>query len=528
MKMVKSLLLGSAAAVVAVASGQAADLPVKAKPVEYVKICSLYGAGFYYMPGTEMCIKIGGWVRAEITDYGAGNFSTGATQGDLNNRTTSNLSMRARGYITADAREQTAYGTARAYISAGVATTDIGNTLLPSALGLNRAFIQFAGMTAGETQSFYDFYSVPATSYRGYFGASDTGDPGWWLWAYTAQLGNGLSATVSAEQRRAAQMIDLTSGTSVGTLAASTGGAAAAGSLTGDLANPAAGATNAPGSYGGDTAPDVVATLRLDQSWGSAQVMGALHQDNAAYYGTVPATGGPSDKWGFVVGGGLRLNFPMVAQGDYFQSQVNYTVGAPRYTMMSNNAPTLANGQGNTVAYGVFSDCVYGATGAGVAGAGPGPAAGGTGCNLTTAFGVNAAYEHYWTPQFRESFVYAYNKILYNSQANAILCNFEVNGAAGGATGGAAAVPVANCNNNWAISTYATRFQYDFTKSLYLGVEVMYQHFTTAQLPGSGGGVNTIGAPLATLIGGGLSSNATVKNENNVAITARIHKDFLP
>src|SRR5579875_2185961 len=67
MKMVKSLLLGSAAGLVAVTAGQAADLPVKAKPVEYVKICSLYGAGFYYMPGTDLCIKVGGWVRAEAT-----------------------------------------------------------------------------------------------------------------------------------------------------------------------------------------------------------------------------------------------------------------------------------------------------------------------------------------------------------------------------------------------------------------------------------------------------------------------------
>jgi hypothetical protein len=361
---------------------------------------------------------------------------------------------------------------------------------------------------------------VPATSYRGYFGASDTGDPGWWVWAYTAQLGNGLSATVSAEQRRAAQMIDLVAGASV------TGGAAVAGSLTGDLANPAAGATNVPGAYAGEKAPDIVGTLRVDQAWGSAQVMGALHDDNGAYYGTVPANGGPADKWGWVVGGGLRLNFPMVTQGDYFQSQVNYTVGAPRYTMMSNNAPTLANGQGDTVAYGSFSDCVYGATA--LTNGGVGPSTNGTSCNLTTAFGVNAAYEHYWTPQFRESFVYAYNKIMYNSQANAILCNFETAGA--GANTGSTAPAVANCNNNWSISTYATRFQYDFTKSLYLGVEVMYQHFSTAQLPGSGGasGPGTIGAPLAALIGGGLTSNATVKNENNVAITARIHKDFLP
>ena len=71
MKMVKSLLLGSAAGLVAVAGAQAADLPVKAKPVEYVKICSIYGAGFFYIPGTDTCIKIGGWTRAEV-DFNAG------------------------------------------------------------------------------------------------------------------------------------------------------------------------------------------------------------------------------------------------------------------------------------------------------------------------------------------------------------------------------------------------------------------------------------------------------------------------
>src|SRR3954463_4942069 len=72
MKMVKSLLLGSAAGLVAVAGAQAADLPVKAKPVEYVKICSIYGAGFFYIPGTDTCIKIGGWVRAEYPFGNAG------------------------------------------------------------------------------------------------------------------------------------------------------------------------------------------------------------------------------------------------------------------------------------------------------------------------------------------------------------------------------------------------------------------------------------------------------------------------
>ena len=74
MRMVKSLLLGGAAGLVAVAGAQAADFPVKAKApaVQYVKICSLYGAGFYYIPGTDTCLKIGGYIRTQV-EWNAGN-----------------------------------------------------------------------------------------------------------------------------------------------------------------------------------------------------------------------------------------------------------------------------------------------------------------------------------------------------------------------------------------------------------------------------------------------------------------------
>ena len=70
MKMVKSLILGSAAGLVAMSGAQAADLPVKAKAVEYVRICSLYGAGFFYIPGTDTCIKLGGYLRVDTTFNG--------------------------------------------------------------------------------------------------------------------------------------------------------------------------------------------------------------------------------------------------------------------------------------------------------------------------------------------------------------------------------------------------------------------------------------------------------------------------
>jgi len=346
MKMVKSLLLGSAAGLVAVTAGQAADLPVKAKPVEYVKICSLYGAGFYYMPGTDLCLKVGGWVRYETTWGSNGSLTWGPYNGNANTRATNNITFRARGYVTVDAREQTAYGTARGYLAVGISTNDVGLNTAANQLSANRAFIQFAGITGGITQSFYDFWSAAAATYRGgYFPSSDTGDPGWTVIGYTAQLGNGLSATVSMETRRGTQIINAGNGGAVFANSNTTG------TLNGAYTTTISAVSANNGAYGGQQVGDIVGNLRLDQAWGGAQVMGALHQVNANYYSaTAPASGHPSDAWGFAVGAGLRLNFPMVAQGDYFQTQANYSRGALRYLFFTPNSDwTKANG--NTEAY---------------------------------------------------------------------------------------------------------------------------------------------------------------------------------
>ena len=117
MKMVKSLLLASAAGLAAVGGAQAADLPVKAKPVEYVKICSLYGDGFYYIPGTETCVRIGASAQADYWYNALGNghiMFDGA--GGAHDRTTSEHSMKGRGDIGLDSRAQTAYGTLRSVV----------------------------------------------------------------------------------------------------------------------------------------------------------------------------------------------------------------------------------------------------------------------------------------------------------------------------------------------------------------------------------------------------------------------------
>src|ERR1700744_6164659 len=99
-------MLGGAAALATAASAHAADMPVKAAPVEYVKVCSLYGAGFFYIPGTDTCLKIGGYLRSDHI-YGMANaggyyMSSPSAQ---ETRTSGDLySFRARMNLTVDFR----------------------------------------------------------------------------------------------------------------------------------------------------------------------------------------------------------------------------------------------------------------------------------------------------------------------------------------------------------------------------------------------------------------------------------------
>ena len=129
MKMVKSLILGSAAALVAMSGAQAADLPVKAKAVEYVKVCSLYGAGFFYIPGTDTCIKLGGYVRIDTTFNGS-IYDQPAWSGDLGqgNRYRDYFASRSRMALTVDTRTATEYGVVRTFGQGDFQFTTQGNT----------------------------------------------------------------------------------------------------------------------------------------------------------------------------------------------------------------------------------------------------------------------------------------------------------------------------------------------------------------------------------------------------------------
>src|SRR5438876_394059 len=103
---IKGLFLASAAALVVASGAQAADMPVKAMPVQYVKICDLYGAGFYHIPGTETCIRVGGYIRADYYwnagPAGVANY-TGAA-GRQNRSDTSDFATRHRANVVMETR----------------------------------------------------------------------------------------------------------------------------------------------------------------------------------------------------------------------------------------------------------------------------------------------------------------------------------------------------------------------------------------------------------------------------------------
>ena len=337
----------------------------------------------------------------------------GPFNANANNRTTSNEALRARGYITADVRNQTEYGTVRGYIAVGLSTNDVGLQVANLVDSANRAFVQWAGMTAGLSQSFFDFYSVPAMQYRGgYLPASDTGDGGWWVWAYTAQFGGGFSGTISTEARRTTQIIDANCVWSAGT-PAPTGGTITPGGFPAQRLDwqyrrrrhRVGGAALFPGvgAYGGMQAPTssaICASTRLGavpRSW--ARCTRSMPATTAPPCAAVAPSSGrqrghPSDQWGWAAGVGLKINTPFISQGDWFQAQVNVTQGALRYLFNTPNTNWGKVDAGGNEAYGVLSDCVYGGTLA---------VGNTTGCQLTSAWGFNAGYEHYWTPAWHTS-----------------------------------------------------------------------------------------------------------------------------
>ncbi|TPL92937.1 porin [Mesorhizobium sp. B2-3-10] len=193
---IKSLLLGSAAALIAVSGARAADAVVVAEPepAEYVKICDVYGAGYFYIPGTETCLRIGGYVRydASAGDQGAftGRRATDHEDGSENDT----WHKQARFTLKTWTGQETELGTLKTYTETRFNYSDGSQSS-----SLNFAWIQLGGLRVGADESAFDTF----TGYAGNvindtlvpYGGFETN-----VIQYYFDAGNGFSAVVSLEE----------------------------------------------------------------------------------------------------------------------------------------------------------------------------------------------------------------------------------------------------------------------------------------------------------------------------------------
>ena len=187
---IKSLLLGSAAALVAVTGARAADAVVIAEPepVEYVRVCDAYGAGFFYIPGTETCLKFDGYVRMQI----------GAVDDDWNDAEEGwRFTTRAR--LNVDARSDTEWGTLRGYMRIQADATSNSD----ATYGMDQAIVQLGGFYVGYTESAWAApWGLPGISR---FGILHTDAGGSYAYqqrqqiGYTFSGGNGVFGSIVLE-----------------------------------------------------------------------------------------------------------------------------------------------------------------------------------------------------------------------------------------------------------------------------------------------------------------------------------------
>ena len=402
MMLAKSLLFSTVAGFAAIAGAQAADLPSrKAAPVNYVKICDAYGAGFFYIPGTDTCLRVGGYVRAEW-QYSQGRrtytfipantvvgFQTPSqVPGSFNTAGTE-----VRGRVDLDARTPTAMGTVRTMVqlraanTSGIRNTNPANNAnwtLSSAsatsITAERAFVQWAGFTFGIAPENYAMMPSQA-----YLGNPWTGFPnGMKQLAYTATFGGGFSATLAIEDRT-------------------------------DFAYAPVYSHTPTNGY------HLVGNVRVDQSWGFAAIHGMIgnnslrsdYQINGIGNGVLTGAGtnttnnaliGSRTVGGYAIGATVKLNLPMIAAGDAVWLTANYTKGLLGSLLSNGSLQNLSTSSGRRVAGGITridaplmitsGNCLVTCT-----------------VDSVTGWNVAMAATHYWTPQWRSNFSAGYIEI---------------------------------------------------------------------------------------------------------------------
>ncbi len=369
MTLMKSLLLGSAAALVTVAAAQAADLPTRkgAPAAEYVKICHVTANGTpitgFVLPGSDTCFKISGAVYALYSMGSVTNEYTYVSSKTAGNnvyntveaaKDRSDIGLSVRGQVNFEAVNNTAlgplYSTVQVQGNYGVGGIggDNGSGLggvggATNSFRLDDAYINVAGITAGLHGSFFD-YLTGISYWDDLISTDHTGGHGIPLLAYTASFGGGISLTLSVEQP----------------------GIVAGGGALGTTLFPVVTTVGGPGAgdqlgMAGVRAPDLVAALDVKQGWGNAHLAGVAHnvnQDSSGYPFSGTASSPSIDQWGWGVIGGVTVNLPMLGAGSDVKVQGVWTQEAIEYSGLTSpgfNGNTF-NGNGVGVLLGDVYD----------------------------------------------------------------------------------------------------------------------------------------------------------------------------
>ncbi|RXG84005.1 porin [Bradyrhizobium zhanjiangense] len=483
MRMVKGLWLGSVTGLLALSGAYAADLPLKGKPIEYVKICSLYGAGFYYIPGTDTCMKLGGYLRVEAglatnAVYDTANSSVGGAQNRLSNYYTA----RSREDFNIDTRTVTEYGVLRTFFDAtlswatgsytGAGTTAVNGstayTMSPASqiaagsLGVYYAFIQFAGFTMGKAVSQFSspWVNYPGNNFDALPGGGGT-VTGVNQFTYSADFGQGFSAAFSAQDQVQYYTTNIWN----------VSGATATGLATG---------VYGANDIGGSRTPDLVAMLRFDQAWGLFQASVAAHDNHAAYYGAGETTGHPGDKWGWAGQLALSIKNIPTGAGDTINMSAVFTNGASRYNFQDLMGTAYAM-YGATAVSGTYQSI-------GLAGLSDSVFVTGSGQQLTTTYGFQGAYTHNWDQRWNTGIYGAWAATRYNSTAKGYMCGAFVAGLA-------LSSGLAGCNPDFNYAVVGVITRWTPVKNLTFSADLAYTMLDQKYASGS-----TVALPLQPAI----------------------------
>jgi hypothetical protein len=516
---------------------QAADLPVKAKAVEYVKVCSLYGAGFYYIPGTDTCIKFGGYLRVDLlvnsNSDDTGNVSPPAS---AKNRFTNGYTWRSREDFNTDTRTQTEYGVLRtyadftftwtgdnyagtatgtsAYNGAGLNNASAGNVAYGT-VGVYFAFIQFAGFTIGKAISQFSmpWVNYPANNFDGLVGGGGS-VTGVNQFTYTWDFGGGNTFAVSAQDQTQYYQAGVNN---LGGNGNGVFGSPASGGI------PTLGASN----YANSIAPDFVGVFRSDNSAYTVQLSAALHDNHVGYYGAPAVTGAPlvgaatgtevnghpNDLWGFAVAGGFTLKNLPTGAGDTFNAQAVYTHGATRY-----NIQDLAGGYGAVNIYGSTSNPL--AYNSFALNAAPDTVFVNQGSqHAITTYGGQAGFNHNWNPYWSSGFYGAAAAVRYDDASKLAICGPNGTGVGGSflIVSNATNTGPGVCNPNYEIYQAGVITRWTPVKGLTFSGDFTWSHIEQHNQGLATFTSPTIGKPTALY---------EFKSENNVLLLMRAQRVF--